>query len=373
MKTIGINIQVFFDILKAGIWEYDVHPSKHDTIDFSKIYKLASEQAVVGVVTAGLEHIVDIDTPKDFVLAMVGETLQLEQRNRAMNEFIEELIAAFKKFDIHALLVKGQGIAQCYERPLWRTCGDVDLFLDKENYYKAKEYLGEIAQHVEEEYKDRLHMGFTINSWIVELHGTLRSDLGTRIDNGMDSLQAVTFGKNRYRMWKNGQLEVCLPAPDEDILYVFVHILQHFFQGGIGLRQLCDWCRLLWTYQNEIDVDLLNRRLLEMGLVREWKAFAALAVEYLGMPIEAMPLYSSDKSWKSKADRIISMIMETGNFGHNKVGITQKKHSVFVKKTRTFFISSWYSLRQLFMFPQETIVAWSIMVKMGVRDVVRKR
>lgn len=36
---------------------------------------------------------------------------------------------------------------------------------------------------------------------------------------------------------------------------------------------------------------LLEARLNEMGLVSVWKAFGAFAVEYLGMPGEAMPLY----------------------------------------------------------------------------------
>lgn len=38
-----------------------------------------------------------------------------------------------------------------------------------------------------------------------------------------------------------------------------------------------------------INVGLIEARLKEMGLISVWKAFA---VEYLGMPGEAMPLYS---------------------------------------------------------------------------------
>ena len=38
---------------------------------------------------------------------------------------------------INVLLVKGQGIALCYIRPLWRVAGDIDLFLNKDYYYKG--------------------------------------------------------------------------------------------------------------------------------------------------------------------------------------------------------------------------------------------
>ena len=34
-----------------------------------------------------------------------------------------------------------------------------------------------------------------------------------------------------------------------------------------------------------------------MGLMSEWKAFAAVAVDWLGMPVEAIPLYSSNRKW----------------------------------------------------------------------------
>ena len=81
---------------------------------------------------------------------------------------------------------------------------------------------------------------------------------------------------------------------NNDILLIFTHFLKHFYKGGIGLRQICDWCRLLWTYRDSIDVALLEQRLRKMGLMSEWKAFAALAVEYLGMPAES-PIYDSSK------------------------------------------------------------------------------
>ena len=84
-------------------------------------------------------------------------------------------------------------------------------------------------------------------------------------------------------------------------------------ERGTGLRQICDLCRLLWTYRPEMDVKLLERRLTKLGLMSEWKAFAALSVDYLGMPVEALPLHASDRNWSRKASRILSFVLETGN------------------------------------------------------------
>ena len=49
----------------------------------------------------------------------------------------------------------------------------------------------------------------------------------------------------------------------------------------------------------------------------EWKVFASLAVDYLGMPKEAMPFYDSAKSYSRKANRVLDRIFMSGNLGHN--------------------------------------------------------
>ena len=72
----------------------------------------------------------------------------------------------------------------------------------------------------------------------------------------------------------------------------------------------------LWTYRDELDLPLLEYRLRRMGVMTEWKAFGALAVEWLGMPVEAMPFYSSSAHNRWKLRRILAFVLETGNFGH---------------------------------------------------------
>ena len=283
-----------------------------------------------------------------------------------MNAFIAQLVAAFKNVGIIVVLVKGQGIAQCYERPLWRASGDVDLLLDEENYNKAKSYLKGIAVEAEQEDIKRLHIGFNVQQWVVELHGTLRNRLGKRMDCVIDEVQHDTFINNRFRIWKNETTEILLPAPDSDVIFVFTHILDHFFRGGIGLRQICDWCRLLWTYREQLDEELLEKRLAKAGLMTEWKAFAALAVCKLGMPVEAMPLYCSDKKWIGKAERILDLIMETGNFGHNRDKSYQQKYSRPIYKMISLCINTWDSMRQFIIFPKDAARAWMYRTKEGL-------
>ena len=120
------TINAFFALVCAGLWEKEVCLSQFGEVDYGRILELAQEQSVVGLVAAGLEHVVDVKVPKEDVLQFVGLTLQEEQRNTAMNAFIAQIVQKMRDEDIYTLLVKGQGIAQCYERPLWRTSGDID-------------------------------------------------------------------------------------------------------------------------------------------------------------------------------------------------------------------------------------------------------
>ena len=142
--------KAFFALLRAGLWEQSVQLSAYGAIDYPAVLELSEEQSVVGLIAAGMEQVSDIKIPKQDLLQFIGQTLQLEQQNTAMNYFIGVILDKMREAGILTLLVKGQGVAQCYLRPLWRSSGDVDLFLDDENYEKAKNFLIPLAASVDE-------------------------------------------------------------------------------------------------------------------------------------------------------------------------------------------------------------------------------
>lgn len=360
MRKYDLETTAFFELLRAGLWGRKAQLLDNNSIDYKRIYSIAEEQSVVGLIAAGLEHVSNAIIPKETVLSFVGSALQLEQRNREMNVFLETLIQQLRDADIYALLLKGQGIAQCYEKPLWRSCGDVDLLLGNEDFKRAEAFLIQSATIIDDTDPYKLHGAMSMGPWLVETHGTLRGGLWKRLDLNLDKVQASIFNEGKVRSWMNGKTQIFLPNADEDIVYVFSHILQHFFRGGIGLRQICDWCRLLWTYRDSIDFTLLEKRIREMGAMTEWKAFASLAVNHMGMPVEAMPFYSPSKRWSRKARRILLLILETGNFGQNR-DLEYQKHSFVVRKAITLWRLSWDSIRQMFIFPIDPIRVWSNM------------
>lgn len=370
-RTENNNQQAFFELMRAGLWEKEARLSAFEGVDYAAILRLAQEQSLAGLVAAGLEHVQDVKIPREVALTFAGATLQIEQRNKAMNAFVAGLIEQLRAADVFAVLVKGQGIAQCYERPLWRASGDIDLLLNANNYIKAVDYLSSISQKTEGEDAYKKHKSFVIDSWEVECHGTLRSVLWRRLDKGLDAVQADTFANGSVRVWRNGATDVYIPAADNDVVFVFCHILQHFYKSGVGLRQICDWCRLLWTFRDSLDRELLLQRLRSMGALGEWRAFAALAVDYLGMPAEAMPLYSDSRRWRRKAAQILRLVFRTGNMGHNQDWSYVKRSPYLVRKAISFGRHCGAALRHLVIFPWHSVVVWWRAVLDGVAGVAR--
>lgn len=330
---------LFFSLLKSGLWGKGNPDICIDgTSDWNYIYQLAQEQSVQGLLLHGIEELkakgIELYVPKILLLQWIGEAQQIELRNKEMNAFIAGLIEKLRKNDIYALLVKGQGIAQCYEKPLWRCSGDIDLFMSDDNYHKTKSFLMPMASSAEEEYVREKHLGMTIDGWVVELHGHLYSGLSSRVERELDKLQEDTFYGGQVRSWMNGQTQIFLLKAENDAFYVFTHIMQHFYKEGVGLRQICDWCRLLYTYRDSLNYGLLEQRIKRAGLMSEWKAFGALAIEYLGFPKDSMPLLNVDlnANLKRKADRIMEFILKSGNMGHNRDMSHFSKYPYLIRK-----------------------------------------
>lgn len=324
------SIAAFFTLIKAGLFgrTEDAEKLLQEGVDWAEVYQLAKEQGVVGLATEGIEtfHAEWLKThssplvPKEWTLKFVGATLKLEKKNIAMNHFIALLANELRKKDVKTLLLKGQELATCYEKPLWRTCGDVDLLLNQEDYQKAKEYLLPLASLSEQENAYKNHLGLKLGKWVVELHGSLRCGFSFHVDKELDKMYNDTLSGGHVELLTNKKVQIFKLEKENNVLYVFAHFLNHFYKGGVGIKQICDWSRLLWTCRDTLDLKHLDSRLKNIGLVSEWKAFGMFAVEYLGMPEHAMPFYVDEKKWRRKAKRIHSFVIKTGNLGHNRQG-----------------------------------------------------
>lgn len=368
------NIEdVFFELLRAGLWEKDVRMGQYGSIDYGHLYKLAQEQSVVGLINAGLNHVAEEKVPWQDIRPFVSETLIWEQRNKEMNKFVSSLIDHMRKSEVFSVLVKGQGIAQCYERPLWRSCGDVDLYTDNNNFIKAKEALRPYAQKIDPDNNVSEHVTIVIKKggWIVEIHKNQHTCLSLKLDRGLDKVHRNIFKEGEIRVWQNGRTEVYLPSVNNDVIIVFTHFLKHFYKGGLGIRQICDWCRLLYTYRESLNHRLLEERIREMGLMSEWKAFAAFAVDFLGMTKSDVPLYSENVKWSQKASYIASFVIESGNFGKKRDNDFYRSRWRLVRKLGSLKRKMGDMIRHARIFPINSLTFFPFLFYNGLKAVSR--
>lgn len=347
------ELSLFFGLLRNGLWkETNLIPQIEKEV-WDSIYSISESQGVLGLITDGIEKS-NLNLPLNKKLLFVGAALQIEHRNRAMNVFIADIVERMRAQGINTLLVKGQGVAQCYEKPLWRPSGDVDFLLSEDNYKKAKEFLLPLSSVNKPDEKYSKHLGMNIDQWYVEIHGTLRTGLSTRLDREVDDNQDGVFLGGNVRSWDNHGVQVFLPAPNEDVFFVFTHFIKHFYKEGMSLRQVCDWCRLLWTYRSEVDLRLLEKRLRGAGLIREWKAFATLAVKHLGMPAEAMPFYDDRcKKDDRRGNQLMDFILK--GYSGSKVKDTCQIAKIFpwkvIRYSPSIFLNvNWLKIKERLCF-----------------------
>lgn len=108
-----------------------------------------------------------------------------------------------------------------------------------------------------------------------------------------------------------------------------------------------------------------------MGLMTEWKAFSAFAVDFLGMPSEAMPMYSPDKKWKRKAEKLCAFILEVGNMGHNRDMSYFQKHPYLIRKVISLVRRCIDVIKHVRIFPLDSLRFFPYIIYNGLRSVVK--
>ena len=141
-------------------------------------------------------------------------------------------------------------------------------------------------------------------------------------------------------------------------------------------KRVCDWCRLLYTYRDSLNYGLLEQRIKSAGLMREWKAFGALAIEYLGFPKGSMPLLDvkskkEDVRWRKKADRIMEFILKSGNMGHNRDMSHFSKYPYLIRKCVSMGRRIGDLINHARIFPLDSLRFFPRIMFNGVRSAMR--
>jgi hypothetical protein len=273
------------------------------------------------------------------------------KRNRALDNFIPKLFHALD--GIPVVLVKGQSLAPDYPDPERRQPGDIDLLLLSSSYEAAKAILLPKATKVLEEDAETWHQGMRFNSVEVEIHGSISTLMSRKLDRKLVALLEEQFREGNFPTVAIGGAKIPVLEAGFNAVYIFVHFLQHYWSGGVGLRQLIDWMTFVSVHKREIHPVILEKRLEDLGLLQVWKVFTGFAQEFLGCPPEKLPLAAAPDSGKNA--RIWRYIRRCGNFGKN-VDRTRGEESYLVRKVHSFWrLVVADRLRHFPVFPKESI------------------
>lgn len=303
----------------------------NDKIEWGAIFSLANNQTVLGLVIDALKGFDKERYPsKEQVYKLMNYSYSITKSNIIMEHTLAEVVSTIKEGGVTPVLLKGQGVAANYPNPRARNCGDIDLYIGKENYSKVVELLLQKSNKEHKSLESKKHFHLQVNEVCVELH-RCADIIGNPIIN--KRFQQWTkyhlLGENKRGLNFNG-VEVSLPPLQFDAVFIFNHLLHHFINGGVGLRQICDWALFLHKYKDEIDREELRRDLERFGLMKKWQVFGALVVKYLKMDKEEVPFYNP--KMEKRSSRVINMILVDGNFGfHNGVFKNRPKNYLLGK------------------------------------------
>lgn len=311
------SINIFFSLLRSGMYGEPVPVDELPaSIDWDAIGRLSRKHAVLGIIIDSVQLLPEgLRPPAALYAKMSGYALKLIRTNLIIDKTVAKLVEFLGSHGIHGTLLKGAGVARYYRAPQMRMTGDIDFYVGREQYEKAcglcREHLME-GRPLEETEK---HFSFRFDGITIELHR-----IATRIYS--------PFRKRRFQDWlvyeleesparrvlKVGPTDIILPSYDFDAIFIFYHAWRHLITGGIGLRQLCDWAMIFHSHRKDIDGGKLEESIRRFGLTEGWRLFACIAVRYLGVPADKIPLF--DPRYYGRSEKILEEILAGGNFGY---------------------------------------------------------
>lgn len=316
MKAFDRVVPAFLALLRAGLWEKspeDLSCFPLTDREWTDLLSVSVRQTVSGIVWQGLHFLPDRCLPPVPVLTeWVARTDGIERRNRHMNVVLGSLYAFFGKNGIRPVLVKGQGTAMMYERPLLRECGDIDFYFEDRNDDATAVSLMEKAGCAVKRLPDG-SIYYSYKGLIVEHHARLLDLYSPFLKRYIRELEDGS-GFLDVPVENVGGESIRILAPELNVLMLSAHILKHATGRGIGIRQMCDMARTCFRLYGSLDMERMEEMFRKTGLERWSRVLNAFMVNYLGLPPETLPCTGMDN-----AERLFRSVMLAGNFGQGDV------------------------------------------------------
>ena len=328
--------------------------------EWKSIYEIAQKQSLMGIIFDGIQKMSDATKTKgnsmevdiNLLMNWMGICRQIEKRNHQLDEAVGKVTAWFEKKGFRSCILKGQGNALMYPCPAHRTPGDIDIWVSG----KPSEVIQFVHSIVPKEKASYHHIDFpAINGIPIEVHYR-----PCYLQNPVYNYRLQRWFRRQadgqfLHKVKIGERKVAIPTFEFNAIYQLVHIYNHLFQEGIGMRQIVDYYYvvisdyLLVISDESLGIrDTLQRELRYLGLWKFAGAVMYVLHEVLGLPEEKMIAPMDEKRGKL----LLSEIMNGGNFGRH---FTKYGHFTQQGMVKKYFLKIWRNMHFVRCYPAEAL------------------
>ena len=306
----------FFQLLRLAIGSSTDIPQIQKE-EWRSIYEIAQKQSLLGIIFDGIQKMSDatkatgdsMEMDINLLMNWMGICRQIEKRNLQLDEAVGKVTAWFEKKGFRSSILKGQGNALMYPCPGHRTAGDIDIWVSE----KPSEVIQFVHSISPKEKASYHHIDFpAINGIPVEVHYRPCYLQNPLHNHRLQKYFRKTSEEQFLHKVRIEDVEFAIPTARFNVIYQLVHIYNHLFQEGIGLRQMVDYYFVLVNNDELLVIrDTLQRELKHLGL---WKFVGAVMYvlhEVLGLSEEKMIAPMDEKRGKM----LLAEILNGGNFG----------------------------------------------------------
>ena len=217
-------------------------------MNWQQLYSFASKQSLLGFCFYGIERL-GKEYPeelkqnpigRELLMTWMGKAQQIRRQNMKVNAVASKLFSMLREDGLRCCILKGQGNALMYPNPYSRTPGDIDVWIDA-----SRERIMEYAQKKFELGDDiRLqHLETSLDGVPVELHFFPCS-----MNNPIYHAKLQKWFRRNADLQcshivglPDGAGDIAIPTTAFNVIYQLTHLYHHFFDEGIGMRQIIDY------------------------------------------------------------------------------------------------------------------------------------
>ena len=231
-------------------------------MNWQELYSFASKQALLGLCFDGIERLgkeypeelKQNPIERDLLIAWMGAAQQIHRQNMKVNAVAGKLYSKFREDGLRCCILKGQGNALMYPNPYSRTPGDIDVWIDA-----SRERIMEYTQKKFELGDDiRLqHLETSLDSVPVELHFFPCS-----MNNPIYHARLQKWFRRNADLQcshivglPEGAGDIAIPTTAFNVVYQLTHLYHHFFDEGIGMRQIIDYFLVVNDFSKNVFLD----------------------------------------------------------------------------------------------------------------------